>query len=101
LDWAPTEHGEAYGKKQVVDTHAGSAMSKKLTITLDDEVYEGLCLVVGRKRIGCFLNDLARPHVTPLGIAAGYRVMTADETREREAAEWAENLTGDIAMESG
>jgi hypothetical protein len=75
-------------------------MSKKLTITLDDEVYEGLCRLVGRKRIGRFLNDLARPHVTPRGIAAGYRAMAADIAREREAAEWVENLTGDVAIET-
>ena len=39
-------------------------MTKKLTITIDDEVYAGLHSVVGRRRISRFLNDLARPHVT-------------------------------------
>jgi predicted CopG family antitoxin len=34
-------------------------MSKKLTITVDDDVYEGLHSVVGRRRISRFLNDLA------------------------------------------
>jgi predicted CopG family antitoxin len=71
-------------------------MSKKLTITVDDEVYEGLHSVVGRRRISRFLNDLARPHVMPRDIVEGYRAMAADEARENEALEWVENLTGDI-----
>ncbi|HVC50718.1 MAG TPA: hypothetical protein VND87_01715 [Stellaceae bacterium] len=72
-------------------------MAKKLTITVDDEVYTWLYGVIGRRRISRFLNDLARPHVLGRELAVGYRAMAADETREREAAEWVEGLTGDIA----
>jgi len=74
-------------------------MSKKLTITVDDEVYEGLHAVIGRRRISRFLNNLARPHVMPRDLVEGYRAMAADEEREREATEWAENLVGDVADE--
>jgi len=74
-------------------------MSKKLTITVDDDVYEGLHSVVGRRRISRFLNDLARPHVISREVVEGYRAMAADEQRESEALEWVENLTGDIADE--
>lgn len=74
-------------------------MLKKLTITVDAEVYNGLRNVIGRRRISRFLNDLARPHVTRADLAAGYRAMSADEERERDAADWVENLTGDIADE--
>jgi hypothetical protein len=74
-------------------------MSKKLTITVDDDVYEGLHSVVGRRRISRFLNDLARPHVISREIVEGYRAMAADEQRESEALQWVENLTGDIADE--
>ena len=45
-------------------------MSKKLTITVDDEVYAGLHSVIGRRRISRFLNDLARPHVLHGDLAA-------------------------------
>ena len=38
-------------------------MHKKLTITLDDAVYDGLHAIIGRGKISRFLNDLARPHV--------------------------------------
>jgi predicted CopG family antitoxin len=72
---------------------------KKLTITIDDEVYAGLHNVVGRRRISRFLNDLARPHVLSQELAKGYRAMAADEEREREATEWVEGVTGDIADE--
>jgi predicted CopG family antitoxin len=76
-------------------------MAKKLTITVDDEVYAGLHSVVGRRRISRFINDLARPHVLQGDLAAGYRAMAADEEREREAAEWVEGVTGEIADDPG
>lgn len=74
-------------------------MTKKLTITVDDDIYSGLHNVIGRRRISRFLNDLARPHVLRHDLSEGYRAMAADEDREREASEWVENLTGDIAHE--
>jgi hypothetical protein len=74
-------------------------VSKKLTIIVHDDVYDGLHSVIGRRRISRFLNDLARPHVTGGDLLEGYRAMAADEEYEREAQEWVENLTGDIADE--
>ena len=38
-------------------------MQRKLTITVDDEVYRGLHEKVGRGRISEFIADLVRPHV--------------------------------------
>ena len=70
-------------------------MSKKLTITVDDEVYSGLHSVIGRRRIGRFINDLARAHVLRRELVQGYQEMAADEEREREAPEWVEGLTDD------
>ena len=72
-------------------------MTKKLTITVDDEIYLGLHSVIGARRISRFLNDLARPHVLRPDLSDGYRAMAADTERELEAQEWVENLTGDIA----
>jgi hypothetical protein len=72
-------------------------MAKKLTITVDDEVYEGLHAKIGRRRISRFLNDLARPHVAEQDLEAGYRAMAADEEYEREAMEWIEGVVGDVA----
>lgn len=72
---------------------------RKLTITVEDEVYTGLHTVVGRRRISRFINDLARPHVVGGDLAEGYRLMAADEEREREAQAWTEGLIGDVADE--
>jgi hypothetical protein len=72
-------------------------MQKKLTITLDEEVYKGLHSVIGRGRISRFLEDLARPHVVSRDLETAYREMAGDEVREAEAEEWAEGLIGDVA----
>jgi hypothetical protein len=72
---------------------------KKLTITVDADVYDGLHSVIGPRRISRFLNDLARPHVVDAGLAAGYAAMAADEAREAEASAWSEGLIGDVADE--
>ena len=74
-------------------------MRRKLTITVDEAVYDGLHRVVGRRRISHFLTELARPHVVHDDLEAGYRAMAADEEREQEAAEWVEGLIGDVADE--
>ncbi|MBS0640502.1 MAG: addiction module antitoxin [Proteobacteria bacterium] len=74
-------------------------MAKKLTITVDADVYAGLHDVIGRRRISRFLNDLARPHVVRHGLEAGYAEMAADEAREAEAEAWSEALLADVADE--
>jgi len=75
-------------------------MTKKLTITVDDEVYEGLYRRVGPRRISRFLEALARPHVIDAELEAAYREMAADEVREAAAEEWVEGLVGDVADEA-
>jgi predicted CopG family antitoxin len=70
---------------------------KKLTITVDEVVYEGLHRVVGRRNISRFLTELARPHVVQDALEDSYREMAADEEHEREAMEWIENLVSDVA----
>lgn len=74
-------------------------MQKKLTITVDADVYDGLRHVVGPRRISRFLNDLARPHVTDQGLEEAYRAMAADEVREAEALIWSEGVVADVADE--
>jgi len=75
-------------------------MRKKLTITLDEQVYEGLHQVIGRRRISRFIEDLVRPHVVSPDLEAAYMEMAADEAREAEALEWAEATVGDVADDS-
>jgi hypothetical protein len=74
---------------------------KKLTITVDQAVYEGLHRVAGRRHISRFLNDLAKPHVVDAALEEGYRAMAADAEHEREAMEWIEGVVTDLADEPG
>jgi hypothetical protein len=70
-------------------------MTRKLTISIDDRVYDGLHAVIGRGNIGKFLEDLARPFVVTECLAAAYTEMADDEAREAEADEWCNALTAD------
>ena len=74
-------------------------MQKKLTITVDEMVYDGLHKVVGRRRISRFIEDLVRPHVLRRDLEAAYRQMAQDEAREAEALEWSEAMIGDVSDE--
>ena len=74
-------------------------MQKKLTISVSEELYQGLHRVVGRRKISRFLEDLARPHVVRKDLEAAYRKMAADEAREAEARKWSEALIGDVRDE--
>lgn len=75
------------------------AMQRKLTITVDQKVYEGLIAKVGRGRISAFLNRLARPLVVSDEIEAAYMAMAADREHESEAEQWIEGIAGDLADE--
>ena len=59
-------------------------MPKKLTITIDEEVYQGLYATIGRRRISRFIEELVRPHVTSQSLEAAYAEMAQDEDREAE-----------------
>ncbi len=75
-------------------------MQKKLTITVDERVYDGLHKVVGRRRISRFVESLVRPHVIGKDLEAAYRQMAQEEAREAKALEWAEATVGDVADET-
>lgn len=74
-------------------------MQKKLTITIDEHVYNGLHSTIGRRNISQFIEALVRPHVIDSDLEAAYQQMAADEARETEAIAWSEALIGDIADE--
>ena len=57
-------------------------MRRKLTITIDPVIYEGLHNVIGPRRISRFIEDLVRPHVVDSALDAAYVDMA--ENRERE-----------------
>ena len=74
-------------------------MQKKLTITLDEEVYETLHSVIGYRYINHFIEELIRPYLLERKLEAGYQEMAKDEARESEALEWAESTIEDVSNE--
>jgi hypothetical protein len=75
-------------------------MQKKLTITLDEQVYDGLHKVIGRRKISRFIESTFRPHVMKQDLLAAYQEIARDVERESEALEWAEATIGDVANEA-
>lgn len=75
-------------------------MHRKMTITLDEAVYEGLYRRIGRRQMSQFIEDLVRPHVVDASLDEGYAAMAADKAREAEALEWCNALAGDMADEA-
>lgn len=75
-------------------------MQKKLTISVDAAVYDGLYRTVGPRRISQFIEDLVKPHVLDEDISAAYAQMASDELREAEAEEWSNGLISDVADEA-
>ena len=70
-------------------------MQKKLTITVDEEVYDDLHKAIGPRKISRFVQEIVRPHAVRSNLDAAYTEMARDKKREKEAAEWAEiNLQG-------
>lgn len=75
-------------------------MQKKLTITVDELVYDGLYRVVGPRRISQFIESLVRPHVIDEELMGAYAEMAAEEDREAEAVEWSDALLQDVSDEA-
>ncbi len=74
-------------------------MQKKLTITIDEDVYRGLHHVIGPRKISKFVEELVRPHVVRPDLDSAYAKMARDTVRESEALEWAEATFRDGAHE--
>ena len=72
-------------------------MKKKMTITLDPQVYEGLYKTVGKRHISAFLEGLARPYVIDDSLNEAYKSMAQEADRETVATQWQENLIEDFS----
>jgi predicted CopG family antitoxin len=72
-------------------------MQKKLTLTVDVEVYEGLRKIIGPRKISKFIEELVRPHVVRPNLEAAYAKMARDKKREAEAMDWAESTFADMS----
>ena len=45
-------------------------MQKKLTLSIDAEIYEALHKMAGKRKIGRFIENLVRPHISSLEVPA-------------------------------
>jgi len=75
-------------------------MHRKMTISLDETVYDGLYRTVGRRHMSQYIEDLLRPHVLDTALDEGYKAMAADQERETEAQAWCNALVADMADEA-
>lgn len=75
-------------------------MSRALTITLNEDVYDGLHRAAGNGDVSRFIEDLVRPYVLAPSLEDGYRAMAEDNQREAEAQEWCSSLARDVADEA-
>lgn len=73
-------------------TLAAVTMHKRMTITLDEAVYDDLNRTIGKRRMSQFIEDLLRPHVMDTALDDGYQAMAADAAREDQAQEWCKAL---------
>ena len=76
-------------------------MRKKLILTVDAEVYEGLCKIVGPRKISRFIEGLVRPYVIRPNLDATYAKMAQDKDGENDALEWAEVTIKDVNNAAG
>jgi predicted CopG family antitoxin len=74
-------------------------MQKKLTISLNELVYDELCRVIGRGNISKFIENLIKPQLKGNDLDAAYKEMAADSVREKDALEWSNAVVGDVANE--
>ena len=76
-------------------------MQKKLTITIAEEVYDGLDRRIGKRRISAFIERLVRPYVLDEELETAYKQMARDEQREYDAQDWSEGLIGEAPDAKG
>ena len=75
-------------------------MHKRMTITLDEAVYDSLYRTIGKRQMNQFIEDLVRPYVVSEALDAGYQAMANDSLREKDASEWINALNKDMNDES-
>ena len=67
-------------------------MQKKLTISIDENVYNDLYAVIGKRKISKFIENLIKSHIVGDNLSLAYQEMAQDAQREIEACQWTEGL---------
>lgn len=65
-------------------------MQKKLTISIDEQVYDALYHIVGKRKISRFIENLVKPKVLNEELESAYQQMAKDSSREEQALQWTE-----------
>ena len=67
-------------------------MQKKLTITIDENIYRNLHAKIGRGKISKFIENLIKPYVNRNSLRQSYLEMSNNKEAEQEALEWVEGV---------
>jgi len=70
-------------------------MQKKLTITIGDDLYEGLCNRISPRKISTFIEQRVRPHVIVKEREHAHKAMSRDEARKTRAMQWTDAMFED------
>ena len=65
-------------------------MMKKLTISINEQVYMALYRVIGEGKISQFIENSIKPKLIHEGLESAYQEMALDIKREKEAFDWAD-----------
>ena len=67
-------------------------MQKKLTLNIEEKLYNDLYLIIGKRKISKFIENLIKPYLARDNLRLAYQEMARDEQREKEACQWEEGL---------
>jgi metal-responsive CopG/Arc/MetJ family transcriptional regulator len=75
-------------------------MHHRMTITLEESVYQNLKRMVAPRHRSQFIEDAIRPLVSDAELEADYAALAADEKQNAEASEWMNGLIKDMPDET-
>ena len=76
-------------------------MAKRVNIYIQDELlWQHFTVLVGRGNVSKWIENTIKPLVDNSDLAASYKQMALDTSREKEANEWINGTFGDIPNES-
>jgi hypothetical protein len=67
------------------------AKKTKVTLMLDTDVHEGLRQKVGKRKLGAYLSQLARPHVITDHLEDAYKAQAADVLNSEDMANFVDD----------
>jgi predicted CopG family antitoxin len=75
-------------------------MQKKLTISIDESIYNALYNVIGKRKISRFIEELIKPKLITPNLDKAYKEMGENQIREEEAKYWTEGTLQEFTDEA-